>query len=595
MNPLPVVIGFGGINAAGRSSFHHAFGRIVYQALAPAERGEVRDSLARLMGLPRELDAAELEREVLDHTLVRPIERSHFDVDRIPRQELFEAHPAEAGRPAWIMAESELPPGEVPAGWSVRSLGDGRVEVSLVGPTTLLVPDHHPYTVRAAATVPTGFRPASRYPAKNHPRGLQLAVYAASDAVRSVGIAWSKLLERVPADRIAVYASSAMGQLDPEGAGGMLAYPMIGKHTSSRHCPFSLPQMPADFINAYVIGSVGRTAGLIGACATFLYNLEKAVHDLQTGAVDLCVVGAAEAPVLPEVLEGYRAMSALSEDPELLELDGQSEGVPDHRRACRPFAENCGFVMGESAQYLVLASDVLALELGASIYASVPGVFIHADGTKKSISSPGIGNYLTLGKAASLAREILGDAGLRQRTLVHAHWIVAATKCFVGHSLGAAAGDQTAFALGTFATGVVPGITTVTRFADDVHGERLSLSSEHRRHEPGHLQGIFINTKGFGGNNATGLLLSPEATWSLLEQRHGAQARARHGIAHEPVRAEQERYRGALLAGQDEAIYNFGADVVEGSELSVEREGIRIPGYPLAVSLRVPNPYGRVG
>jgi len=55
---------------------------------------------------------------------------------------------------------------------------------------------------------------SSKYPSKNHPRGLQLAVYAASDAVRSMGIGWQDLLARVPADRIAVYASSAMGQLD---------------------------------------------------------------------------------------------------------------------------------------------------------------------------------------------------------------------------------------------------------------------------------------------------------------------------------------------------------------------------------------------
>ena len=620
VTPLPVVIGFGGINAAGRSSFHHAFGRIVYQALPKAEQAEVRTSLARLMGLPRDLEGAELEREVLDHSLVRKIEPWLFDVDRTYRQEKIEAQPAEGARPAWIMKQGELPD-ELPTGWATHTLDDTWVEVSLVEPATLLVPDHHRTSVRSAATVPTGFRPDTRYRSKNHPRGLQLAVYSASDALRSVGIGWSQLLEHVPADRVAVYASSAMGQLDPMGAGGMLAHPMVGKHTSSRHCPFSLPQMPADFVNAYVVGSIGRTAGLIGACATFLYNLEKAVHEIQTGVVDLAVVGSAEAPVIPEVLEGYRAMSALAEDPDLLMLDGLIEGEPDHRRACRPFAPNCGFVMGESAQYVVLMKDEKAIELGASIYAAVPGVYIHADGTKQSISSPGIGNYLTLGKACSLAREILGDQGLQQRTMLHAHgtgtpqnrvteshvfdrvanafdvrdWVVAATKCFVGHSLGAAAGDQTSFALGTFATGVVPGITTVTDFAEDVHGERLSLSNEHRQYDPSHWQGILINAKGFGGNNATGLLLSPEVTWTLLQRKHGEQAMARHHRAHEQVQAEQERYRSALLEGHDEAIYNFGAGVAMGADLTIDRESIRVPGFSLPVSLIVTNPYGRVG
>ncbi len=618
MIPLPVIIGFGGINAAGRSSFHHAFGRLVYHALPRKEQAEVLTSMARLMGLPLDLEGIELEQHVLNHSLIRKIEPWLFDVDRIYRQEMITVQPTAKARPSWIMQKSELP-NELPKSWTTRPLDDGLVEVSLKEPATLLVPDYHRYSVRSAATVPTGFQPSTRYPSKKHPRGLQLAIYASSDAVKSIGIEWKRLLDHVPADRVAVYASSAMGQLDFMGAGGMLTAPMIGQHTSSRNCPFSLSQMPADFINSYVVGNIGRTAGLIGACATFLYNLEKAVRDIQTGEVDLAVVGGAEAPVFPEVLEGYRAMSALTEDPELLELDGLSEGEPDHRRACRPFAPNCGFVMGESAQYVVLMKDELALELGASIYAAVPGVYIHADGTKRSISSPGIGNYLTLGKACSLAREILGEQSLRQRTMIHAHgtgtpqnrvteshvfdrvahafevrdWVVAATKCFVGHSLGAAAGDQTNFALGTFATGIVPGITTVANFADDLYNERLSLSTKHRQYDPSHWQGIFINTKGFGGNNATGLLLSPEATWTLLKRKHGTEAQKRHLQAHEQVEAEQKRYREALLEGSDEAIYNFGTGVVEGAELVIDSETIKVPGYPLPVSLRVQNPYGR--
>ena len=54
-----------------------------------------------------------------------------------------------------------------------------------------------------------------------------------------------------------------------------------------------------------------------------------------------------------------------------------------------PFSDNAGFVLGESAQFLVLMSDTLALEVGATIYGSVPEVFVHADGNKTSISSPG--------------------------------------------------------------------------------------------------------------------------------------------------------------------------------------------------------------
>jgi acetoacetyl-[acyl-carrier protein] synthase len=619
VSTLPVIVGFGGVNAAGRSSFHHAFLRIMYDAVGPTEQDTVLRSLGRLMGLPSELPRSELEAEVLAHTLIRTIEPHTFDTDRIYRHQRVEARPGtEPIR--WRMRRRDLP-SELPPHWLVAELGGDELAVSIDAETTLLVPHYERSTVRAAAALPTGFHPGAKYPSKAHPRGLQLAIYGASDAVRSLGIPWSALLDRVPGDRVAVYASSAMGQLDMEGAGGLLASHLLGRHTTSRNCPFGLPQMPADFVNAYVIGSVGRTAGLIGACATFLYNLEKGVADIRAQAVDVALVGAAEAPVTPEVIESYRAMSALAEDMDLLELDGLDSGEPDHRRALRPFARNCGFTMGESAQYLVLMSADLALELGATIHGAVPGVFVHADGPKKSISSSGIGNYLTLGKACTLAAKILGDDGLRQHTLLHAHgtgtpqnrvteshvfdrvaaafdirqWVVAATKCYVGHSLGPAAGDQTAFALGTLATGRVPGIVTSAEFASDVHQERLSLSNRHREYPIGYWQGVFINSKGFGGNNATGLVLSPEVTSSLLARAHGPAVLREHAARNEAVRAQQQLYEAALLEGHDEPIYNFGLNVVEGTDLSVERTEIRIPGYRLPVALDVDNPFGTLG
>ena len=38
MSRLPVIVGFGGYNAAGRSSFHHGFRRIVQESLDAASR-----------------------------------------------------------------------------------------------------------------------------------------------------------------------------------------------------------------------------------------------------------------------------------------------------------------------------------------------------------------------------------------------------------------------------------------------------------------------------------------------------------------------------------------------------------------------------
>ena len=60
--------------------------------------------------------------------------------------------------------------------------------------------------------------------------------------------------------------------------------------------PFSMMNMISDFINAYVLGNIGFTSTAVGACATFLYNLHNAYHDIQSGRIKVAIVGASEAP-----------------------------------------------------------------------------------------------------------------------------------------------------------------------------------------------------------------------------------------------------------------------------------------------------------
>ena len=166
--------------------------------------------------------------------------------------------------------------------------------------------------------------------------------------------------------------------------------------------------MTADFVNAYILGNIGTTGANIGACATFLYNLRQGIQDIRSGKYRVSIVGGSEAPLTPDVLEGYRTMGALAEDDALNKIDGVGDGEANHRRACRPFAENCGFTLSEASQFVILFDDELALELGANIYGAVADVFINADGFKKSIPGPGIGNYVTVGKAMGAIRAILG-------------------------------------------------------------------------------------------------------------------------------------------------------------------------------------------
>lgn len=112
-----------------------------------------------------------------------------------------------------------------------------------------------------------------------------------------------------------------------------------------------------------------------------------------------------EAPILPGIVEGFNAMTALATEQRLRNLDELSDTeTPDYQKASRPFANNAGFSIAESAQCFVLVDRELALEMGLTILGSIGDVFIHADGHKNSISTPSIGNYLSLGKALANAR-----------------------------------------------------------------------------------------------------------------------------------------------------------------------------------------------
>lgn len=629
MTRLPVIIGFGGIGPAGRSSFHHAYQRIVLESLPATARAHTLLSLASMMGLVsyeqghyldaerREIPEHEIgprfEQQIRQSTLIRRIEPQLFNPDRVPVHLNYEFGPV-TQQPLTFASRSTELPNPLPPGWTLLTVADGITQIQVTSPTECKIETHRKLNVQSAGQLPTGFDPAKLYSSRFHPKGLQMAIVAASDAVRAVGIDWHTLLNAVHPDQVAVYASSAMAQLDATGTGGMLQARLRGGRVSSKQLPLGLNTMPADFINAYVLGNVGVTGAIAGACASFLYNLRLAVEDIQSGRRRLVVVGNAEAPLLPEVIEGYAAMNALATDENLCKLDGTT--TPGWRRASRPFGENCGFVLGESAQYFVLCDDALALELGADIHGAVPDVFVNADGYKKSISAPGPGNFITLAKAVASMRSLLGDKAVREQSFVQAHgsstpqnrvteskifdrvaaafgiedWPVTAVKAFVGHSLAPASADQLVNTLGVFKHELLPGIKTVTQIADDVFRQHLCINLQDRELR-GQAEIAFLNSKGFGGNNATGAVISPRVVEAMLAKRYGSQAFSAYQQRRERVRENAAAYDLACCRGPLQPSYNFGDNMIDEDRIELDRHSLRIPGFAQVVDLDLPNRY----
>ena len=619
---LPVIVGFGGFNAAGRSSSHQAFRRMVLESLPSSEQHSTIASLACLMGLVRaegesyiDTQGAELtietvfeqyQQAVIAGTLVRKIE--HFDPANLSGHRKVDFSDQQAI--IFTMAKRDLPK-QLPADWQIRELEDGRVEITTSGEDKHLVSVPYELAAKAAGQLPRGFDLTEHYNARFHPRGLQMALLGASDAIHSMGIPWQKVAAKVRPDEIGVYSSSVFGQVDNQGMGGLFQARLRGERTTAKQVALGLNSMPADFVNAYVLGNVGHTEATTGACASFLYSLQAAVRDLRSGRRRIAVVGNAEAPITPEMSEGFSNMGALGSDENLCKIDGST--TPDWRRASRPFGENCGFTLSEATQYIVLMDDLLAIELGADVHGAVPEVFISADGIKKSISSPGVGNYISFSKAVAAAVDIVGIEAVQRRSFVHAHgsstpanrvteselisrvaetfeiddWPVTAVKAYVGHSVAAASGDQLISALGTFKYGLIPGIKTVNEIAKDVHQKRLNFLLNDTVTAT-KMEVSFINSKGFGGNNASAVLLSADKANAMLGQRYTSRF-AQYIEQRETTRKNAEDYAVQADRGSLAVIYRFGEQLIDEKAVAITPTGMSIPGCSRKIEFNFKN------
>ena len=143
---LPVIVGFGGINAAGRSSFHHGYRRMVLDALNESQADPVYQSLASIMGLEDSV-SSDNRQFILDHTLVRRIESQHFDVDHVPYNKMVAGNVTEGEQASFITKARNLPD-KIPANWQIADVGDSKVRIDIVGDSEFLVPQL-PYSPRS--------------------------------------------------------------------------------------------------------------------------------------------------------------------------------------------------------------------------------------------------------------------------------------------------------------------------------------------------------------------------------------------------------------------------------------------------------------
>ena len=603
---LPLIVGIGGINAAGRSSGFHSYKRLIPEVFSEAEMQNTWMDLANRMKIAK---GNKLNKEMIEEikrgTLIRRIDS--FDPDKVKIN--LKAYQ----KNSFIIRKTNLPK-PVPPHWLIEEKNNEEITVTVPDGLDILIPVEVKLGVSCGANIPHGFDPSDLYSARSHPLSIKMTVYGASDALHSLGFSWDEILNYIDPDEISVYAGSAISQVDEFSLGGLIKQPLLGHRVSSKMLALSLPQMPADFINSYIINSVGNTGANIGACASFLYNLKQGVVDIQTGKAKVVIVGSADAPLVPEIIEGFKSMKALATDAGLQALDKKLE--INCARACRPFSSNCGFVVANASQFIVLMAPELALQLGAKIYGSVPDVFINADANKKSISAPGIGNYVTFAKATALAKAILGSDKL-QETFVQAHgtgtpqnrvteshiinevaktfglngWMVTAVKSYVGHSFGAASGDQILTTLGTWQHGWIPGIKTIDHIAEDVYNSHIDILMEHTSINDRNMEAALINSKGFGGNNATALVLSPNKTHEILKKKFKKSELQAYERKNQKILAVAESIDNEVCKGKEQVIYQFGDSLMDKEDVKLTQTKLMLSKFKRPIHLNLEDPY----
>ena len=552
--PIPCLVGFGGLTPAGRGSHNLSYSRMIYDLESDQNKFNYLKSVLTLCGLIDETtEATEIEQlilskenEVLENTLMRKLDYEFF-------------------RNTFWSYDYEMP-------------------------------------ANACGQLPFRLDPVTHYASRQHPKALGMSIVGFTDAMSDAGFDLRKVIDSYGRDKVGCFAGCAVMNMDRYSGDGLFAsYPM-GKRASSKHISFTLPEMTADFINAYVTGSLGITGHFIGACATSLYNLNAGVELIKSGKSELVIVGAAEAILGPPAYIGFSAMGAMATDERMTNLQqllGEGEDL-DYTKFCRPFGDNMGMVCGESAGFAILMSDRLALEVGANIRGCFLNVNINADGNKKSISGPGAGNYFSVGKTFKDIETVFGSKTLQEKSCFLAHGTgtplnriteshivstfakefgienlpVTSVKSKLGHTMGTAGMDQIWCGLGALESQKLTGICTIPKLADDVFKENLDFFLENKEFNS-QKDIAFLNSKGFGGNNATSALISSNLTEELLQRRFTDKELKAWKKKREATLKLREKNFELAVNSDIEPIYEFDKDVLDLTDLEISKKNIK--------------------
>jgi nodulation protein E len=325
-------------------------------------------------------------------------------------------------------------------------------------------------------------------------RYSQLAVIAAREAAADAGLVYG---ETVLTNAAAIIGSGCGGKHTDEAT-----YDQLYKQQRSRVHPLTIPKgMPsaaASMVSLHM-GIKGPAFGLTSACASGAHAIIQGMSMIQSGMIDVALVGASDTPFTYGLLKSWDALRVVSSD------------------TCRPFCkERSGMVLGEGAGMLVLESEEHARARGARVYAEMAGCGMTSDAghitrpdvsgiantMKKALHHAGIDadnvDYINAHGTATQANDIAETLAIHQVFDGHAGKLaISSTKSMHAHALGASSALELIATALTIHHGIIPPTANFT-----IKDEQCDLDYVPNEAREQVIGVAISNSFAFGGLNA---------------------------------------------------------------------------------------------
>lgn len=371
-----------------------------------------------------------------------------------------------------------------------KSIKDGRPAIQSLNPLFDGV------NISLGATVPK-FNPENYFSISELSildRFSQLAVIAAREAVEDAKLVCG---EKILSNAATIIGSGCGGKHTDE-----VTYDLLYKQQRKRAHPLTIPKgMPSAAVSMVSthLGTKGPAFSVSSACASGSHAIIQGMSMIQSGIVDVAIVGATDAPFTFGLLKSWEALRVVSND------------------TCRPFCEDrSGLILGEGAGILVLESEEHAKNRGAKIYAELAGCGMTSDAghitrpdvagissaIDKALQNSKITcnqvDYINAHGTATTANDIAETKAINQVFGRHATQLaVSSTKSMHGHALGASSALEIIATTLAIYEGVIPPTANFTTADKECNLDYVPNKSRVKE-----INCAISNSFAFGGLNA---------------------------------------------------------------------------------------------